>query len=164
MLEAAGDFCVLEPFTHPWGVPAAAALGGGSAPTLDWTCSCGLILGVKRLKWSPSLQLRVLSRRGRHMTDLGHTFNPFFELKGRFYSLICITSPEQGRQRELTTTLKPHQYKSINHEEVTRSWRGLSFSAYWGLDWIPQSRIIQGYRHDNDFLFYIFYILLCSLF
>lgn len=53
------------------------------------------------------------------MTDLGHTFNPFFEVW--FYSLICITSPEQGRQRELTTTLKPHQYKSINQSITKRS-------------------------------------------
>lgn len=49
LLEPAGDFCVLEPFTHP------AALGGDSAPVLGLNLQL-FILGIKRLKRIPSLQ------------------------------------------------------------------------------------------------------------
>lgn len=99
----------------------------------DWICSCNFISGVKRLKRIPSLQWWVLSRRGRQMTDLEHTF-PFFSSPKSEVLLFHLHYFPWTR----TAT------RSHNHTETTSVQINLSRSRLFsvltaGLDWIPHS-------------------------
>lgn len=74
VLEPAGDFCFLEPFSHRRGLPDhPAALGGDSAPPLGLNPQPQLHLGPRPSGFHPNLLLRALTRRGRQTTDLEQT-------------------------------------------------------------------------------------------
>lgn len=68
MLEPAGDFCVLEPFTQPGGVPVfPAALGGDSAPMLGLNLQ--LQLYFRRQTFGEDPKPAVMSSVQKRATD-----------------------------------------------------------------------------------------------
>lgn len=114
VLEPAGHFCVLEPFTPPGGLLVfPAALGGDSASMLGLNLQ--LQLYFRRQTFVVGSKDAVAISVQKRATDYCFKthFLIFSALKVKFSS-----SPEQGRQRDLTITPKPHEYKSINHTEV----------------------------------------------